>query len=404
MQKMMLYKTRKQVMKMVRMKVMVLMMTVILIMSTLVGCGNTSTKSESSSQLDSSSQIDSTHPSGDPYKEENTSSSDVTPKSEISQAGNQGTIFLVGEMHGKKPILDKELELWGEFYQQDGMRHLFVELGYYSAEFLNVWMQEPDDTQLELLYSEWQGTACYSEDVKAFYKQIKKLYPETIFHGTDVGHQYDTTGKRYLSYLEDHQLKDSDAYIRTKEVIKQGKRYYGHDDGAYREKMMIENFKWAFDQLDNTSIMGIYGAYHIGIDIPKNEKVMVMDLKDTYGDRLTTKDLTSFVYLTDPLSVETVEINGTQYEASYFGKEDLNGFKGFAYREFWRIENAYETLSTYHESGDYLPHDNYPMVLHANEAYMIRYTKQDGSTMTWYYVTKGKMKDGEGKTYQVKLP
>lgn len=379
---------KRHVVKSGGLKFVVLMLVVILMMGTLSGCG---AKSGDASKLDNSSNA-------------NNSINENSSSNEDTSSKNQGTIYLVGEMHGKKAILDRELELWGNLYENEGMRHLFIETAYYTAELLNLWMQDADDTQLDMLYSDWEGTACHSEDVKAFYQEIKKRYPETIFHGTDVGHQYDTTGERYLAYLEDHQMKDSDAYIRTKEVIKQGKLYYGHSDDAYREEMMIENFKWAFDRLENASIMGIYGAYHIGVDVPKDEQVMVVDLKETYGERLTTEDLTGFVYLTKPISTETMRIDAVDYEASYFGKVDLSGFKDYAYREFWRLEGAYDVINAYDRTGDYLPHDNYPMVLHADEAYLIRYTKQDGTVEEWYYVTQGDMKGGKGKTYQVEMP
>ena len=328
----------------------------------------------------------------------------VASKQEVIAEEQLGKIYLYGEMHGKKAIMEKELEHWGTYYQQDEMRHLFVELPYYTAEFLNLWMKEADDTQLDLLYSEWFGTAMYVEDTKDFFRQIKALYPETIFHGTDVGHQYDTTGERFLAYLEDHNLKDSEAYKRTQEVIKQGKLYYGHDDAEYRETKMIENFKLAFDSLEGESIMGIYGAYHIGVNAPKDELIMINALIETYGEQLSSEDLSQFTYITKPLSVESVEISGVTYEASYFGKADLTGFKDYAYREFWRIENAFDAFQTLKKTGDYLPFDNYPMVLHEKEVYKILYMKIDGSSDVMYYVTEGEMANGEGKTLNVQMP
>lgn len=80
------------------------------------------------------------------------------------------------------------------------MRHLFVELSYYTAEFLNIWMQSDNDNILELVYNDWNGTALYNPYTKEFFKNIKNKCPETIFHGTDVGHQYHSTGERFLLY------------------------------------------------------------------------------------------------------------------------------------------------------------------------------------------------------------
>lgn len=54
--------------------------------------------------------------------------------------GPKGEIYLYGEEHSKQSILDKELSIWGEYYEK-GMRDLFVEFPYTDAQFLNLWMQ-----------------------------------------------------------------------------------------------------------------------------------------------------------------------------------------------------------------------------------------------------------------------
>ena len=50
-------------------------------------------------------------------------------------------IRLYGEAHGAKKYYDIELKLWKEFYNE-GNRVLFVELPYYTAEYLNIWMKD----------------------------------------------------------------------------------------------------------------------------------------------------------------------------------------------------------------------------------------------------------------------
>ncbi len=57
---------------------------------------------------------------------------------------SSGEIFLYGENHSVEEILEKEFELWSSYYQNDGMRELFVELPYYTAEYMNVWMKSDD--------------------------------------------------------------------------------------------------------------------------------------------------------------------------------------------------------------------------------------------------------------------
>ena len=55
-----------------------------------------------------------------------------------------GTIYLYGEQHGVKKITDKELALWRAYYTK-GLRHLFLELPFYTAEYLNMWLREKDN-------------------------------------------------------------------------------------------------------------------------------------------------------------------------------------------------------------------------------------------------------------------
>ena len=57
-------------------------------------------------------------------------------------------IYLYGERHGEQQILNRELEIWGEYYKK-GMRDLFVEYSYADAQFLNLWMQADEDELLE---------------------------------------------------------------------------------------------------------------------------------------------------------------------------------------------------------------------------------------------------------------
>ena len=51
------------------------------------------------------------------------------------------------------------------------MRHLFIEMPYYTAEFLNIWMQSDSNDILDLVYSGWIGTAAYNPNVKSFTKR-----------------------------------------------------------------------------------------------------------------------------------------------------------------------------------------------------------------------------------------
>ena len=52
------------------------------------------------------------------------------------------------EMHGYKEFYDIEFQEWKKFYDE-GCRNLFIELPYFSAEFLNEWMKEDSDELID---------------------------------------------------------------------------------------------------------------------------------------------------------------------------------------------------------------------------------------------------------------
>ena len=182
-------------------------------------------------------------------------------KADVDTARNNnytGTIYLYGEQHGVKKITDKELALWRAYYSK-GLRHLFLELPSYTAEYLNMWLREKDNTILEEVFNDWKGTAFHNQHTYHFFMQIKELCPQTVFHGTDVGHQYGTTGERFLRYLESKQQQNIPAYLRAQEIIQQGIAYYNGGKAkamAYRENMMVQNFIYELKQIQNADIMG----------------------------------------------------------------------------------------------------------------------------------------------------
>ncbi len=319
-----------------------------------------------------------------------------------SSSQPSGQIYLYGEQHGVEKLLDKELELWSEYYNNENMRHLFVELPYYTAEFLNIWMQSDSDDILDEIYDDWIGTASHTPYIKEFYKKIKNKCPETIFHGTDVGHQYDTTGEGFLEYLEMNNMKGSEQYLLVQEAIEQGKYYYRNSDDVYRENKMVENFIREFNNLSGESVMGIYGEAHTGLDamdyMTRSVPCMANQLKEVYGNIIYSEDLTWLAKDIEPTRVDTIVVNEKKYEASYFGKQDLTGFKDIAYREFWRLENAYNDFKDKPKTGDVLPNNNYPMLIEIGQVFVIDYTKTDGSLVRMYYRSDGCVWDGMPST------
>ncbi len=313
-----------------------------------------------------------------------------------------GQIYLYGERHGVEKILDREFALWYEYYHNEGMRHLFIENAYYTAEFLNIWMQSDSDDILEELYRNWTGTKAHNPYTKPFFQKIKNECPETVFHGTDVGHQHQTIGKQFLKYLESNNMEGSEQYVLAQEAIEQGRYYYEHSDEAYRENKMAENFIREYDGLSGIKIMGIYGGAHTGLDAMDytgSVPCMANQLKAYYGDIIQsenlawlaedTQDSARLAKVMEPYRVDTIKVNEKNYEASYFGKQELNGFRDNVCREFWRLENAYDDFKNCPKPGDVLPYNNYPMLIETGEVFVIDYTKTDGSVARKFYRSDG---------------
>lgn len=218
---------------------------------------------------------------------------DETPVNTISRSEAQ--IFLYGEKHGIDEVIQKEFEIWHDHYHNDGMRHLFLETPYYTGEFLNIWMREDNDDILDAIYNDLEGTSSHVPALKDFYQKIKEQCPETIFHGTDVGHQFFSTGERYLEYLRQNDLVDSEQYLIAQKVMEQGQNFYDTSDDVYRENKMTENFIRAFDSLEDEKIMGIYGASHTGLnklDYTGKVPCMANQLRQQYGDIIYTEVIT----------------------------------------------------------------------------------------------------------------
>lgn len=303
-----------------------------------------------------------------------------------------GQIYLYGEMHGNDDIYAAELQRWGQYYQEQNMRHLFVELPYYTADFLNIWMQTDNDDILNEIYEDLQGTVTYDTNMRDFYRQIKQNYPETVFHGTDLGHQYNTTGQRYLDYLQAQGLKDSEAWQTAMECIEQGKYFYDNNgDMDYREDMMTANFIREFDKLAGADVMGIYGSAHTWLDDTDDNSCMANRLLAQYGEAVHSEDL-SYLALADiePLRLDKLEIAGREYTAAYFGEEDLTAWlPEYKCRRFWRLEEAYADFKDCPTNGDMLPYNNYPMMIKPEQVFLVEYETADGEILQWYYRADG---------------
>jgi hypothetical protein len=292
--------------------------------------------------------------------------------------------------------MDKQLEIWGDYYNNHNMRHLFIESPYFTAQFLNMWMQADDDTILNQLYSVWEGTLKHTPHTLAFYQTIKRDYPETIFHGTDVGHQSDTTGQRFLHHLIDNDLKDTEQYTLTRENIAQFERYQRSRSHAIRAHYKPLNFIREFDALIDQDVMAIHGWSHVdltdnfaGLGVPS----MATILKEHYGDALQTFNMRHYYFIIEPYRSDTITIDGTEFKVSYFGNDGVRFVNGLGQqivgREFWRLEDAYEHFKDSHLTGIVLPFDNYPMPIEVGQVFVMDIHFADNTVERQFFRASG---------------
>jgi len=301
-----------------------------------------------------------------------------------------GQIYLYGETHGVEKIMNRQLEIWRDYYHNENMRNLFVELPYYTAEFLNIWMKVDNDDTLNEIYNDIAGTAMHNPHTLVFFKTIKSDFPDTIFHGTDVGHQYQTTGQRFLEYLENNDLTDSEQYRLTQETIEQGRQYYNSGGLAYRVDMMTKNFIREFDKINDKNIMGIYGNAHTIFGFME-QAAQIVGMSDRLRERYGNAVHIGYLF--------NINVGGKEYDAIYFGEQDLTQFNlEFIKREFWRLENAFEDFKDNSPAGDNLPYGNYPMAIETGQIFVIDYTRSDGSVTRMYYRSDGTIWQGNPTT------
>lgn len=128
------------------------------LVTALTACGNGSPGNAPSGESAMQSAGTTVMQSTEPAEQVKTSVVETTE----SQEDPSGEIYLYGELHSNEEIIKKEFELWKDYYHNGGLRHLFLESPYYTAEYLNLWMQAEDDEILDEIYDDWEGSAAHN--------------------------------------------------------------------------------------------------------------------------------------------------------------------------------------------------------------------------------------------------
>jgi len=283
--------------------------------------------------------------------------------------------YLYGEIHGSEIINKKESEIWQDFYNR-GFRHLFMELPYFYVQFLNLWMKSGDDSILDELWKNGEGTAGNSVFDREFLMNIKKFCPETVIHGTDIGHAYDTTGKRYLESVS----PDSEEYRIAEKNIEQGRKYYeawqenvsGDYTEADRENCMAKNFIREFDSVD-AGIVGFYGEAHVfsagtgNFGIREN---MYDKIRKHYGENaFFAAELMKNII--EPLYKTEITLCGKNYIASCFGDVYTPFDDECEYIRIFRIEKSGTDFSRYPRKENFIPEMLYPCAINKNDVFAV---------------------------------
>ncbi|MCR5374560.1 MAG: hypothetical protein K6E39_04205, partial [Lachnospiraceae bacterium] len=291
-------------------------------------------------------------------------------------------ILLCGEAHSYQRCIDRELERWGELYSK-GARHLFVEDSYAFTQFINEWMKAEDDMIFDSIYENYRGTQGYSVEMVYFFHSIKDNYPETVFHGIDIEHQYRTTGEMYLEKLRNEGKEDSEEYKLCTENIEQATETYSIEDMreyySYREAYMVENFIREYESLKDEFVMGIFGAAHTdpeALNYSQSAPNFAGKLIEKYGDLVQTEEMV----WRDSIRMDRIAIDGKEYDAAYFGLDDEREWGDDCESlEVWRIDDAYDDFKNNISNEMWLGYSCFPEKIETGRVYMFRLKYYDGS-------------------------
>jgi len=99
---------------------------------------------------------------------------------------------------------------------------------------------------------------------------------------------------------------------------------------------------------------------------------------------------------------DMITINGKEYEASYFGEQDMSYWSDYATkREFWRLEKISDQFENCEKLNEVLPYNNYPPInIENGQIFVIDYHTKNGTTDRRYYVADGTVWQGMPSTRQ----
>ncbi len=91
--------------------------------------------------------------------------------------------------------------------------------------------------------------------------------------------------------------------------------------------------------------------------------------------------------------IDKISICGKEYEASYFGEQDMSEWSEYATkREFWRLENIDDRFENCERLNNGLPYNNYPPIeINIGQVFVVDYHTRKGTVDRKYYIADGTM-------------
>ncbi len=92
-----------------------------------------------------------------------------------------------------------------------------------------------------------------------------------------------------------------------------------------------------------------------------------------------------------PIRVDKIAVCGNEYDASYFGEEDMSDWSDYANkREYWRLENTEGQFENCERLSNLLPYNNYPPIeIEIGQVFVIDYHTKSGTIDRKYYIADG---------------
>ena len=171
------------------------------------------------------------------------------------------------------------------------------------------------------------------------------------------------------------------------------KRKYWRLENAYDDFKDRVKLRWLLPYNNyppiDIEVGQIFLVDHYRYDGTVEHKYYISDGAVWNNMRCTTEFVLDYM---KPIRSDKISIQGREYEASYFGEEDMWRWSdSFVTREFWRIENVGDEFDKCDRLPNVLPYNNYPPIdIKEGDVFAVDYhRKDDATTERLYFIADG---------------